>query len=75
MSTGGDDLVVRPMLGAQLHDVDAARQRPGDEIAGDHVAYQVQAGALQARAAIVHGCECGRPRTLGSRVTGALPSG
>ena len=65
-AAGGDDLLVEAVLGAQLHDVDAAVQRALDEVAGDHIAYEVQAGMLQAGASVIHACECGRRRPLGS---------
>ena len=65
----GQQLVGARRLVAQLHDVDAAGERRGEHVgecapAGRQVADEVQAGRLQARAALVeakHHGHCGDP--------------
>ncbi len=64
---GGEQLAVARLLVAQLHDVDAARERGREHAgqvaaAGMQVADEVQAGVLQPRAALVevgHHGHCG----------------
>jgi hypothetical protein len=66
-----DDLAVVGVLEAQLHEIDAAPQRPLEECVGARVADEVEPSGVDGGAEVRHGPQSARTREARIRVTGA----